>query len=79
MQDVDLKRDRSLLAADWQRYGFTSRHLLNDAAAFIRDADQSLGCDWTPRGYAPGGPAQRFDAEAPRPLTRPRPPAPGSP
>jgi len=55
MQDVDLKRDRSLLAADWQRYGFTSRHLLNDAAAFIRDA------------------------EAPRPLTRPRPLAPGSP
>ena len=46
VQDVDLRRDRSLLAADWQRYGFTSRHLLNEAAAFIRDADQLLGRDW---------------------------------
>ncbi|MGI3780907.1 MAG: hypothetical protein ACRYG2_09020 [Janthinobacterium lividum] len=46
VQDGDLTRDRALLRADWQRYGFTSRHLLNEAAAFIRDADQVLRRDW---------------------------------
>ena len=46
VQDGDLKRDRALLAADWERYGFTSRHLLNEAATFIRDADQLLGRGW---------------------------------
>ena len=46
VQDDDLKRDRSLLRADWQRYGFTSRHRLNEAAVFIRDADRLLGRGW---------------------------------
>jgi very-short-patch-repair endonuclease len=46
VQDSDLRRDRALLRADWERYGFTSRHLLNEAASFIRDADQLLGRSW---------------------------------
>lgn len=46
VQDGDLRRDRSLLGADWQRYGFTSRHLLNEAAHIIRETDQLLGRPW---------------------------------
>ena len=46
VQDGDLRRDRSLLAADWQRYGFTSRHLLNEAASIIRESDRLLGRPW---------------------------------
>lgn len=46
VQDGDLRRDRLLLSADWQRYGYTSRHLLNEAASIIRDSDQLLGRPW---------------------------------
>jgi very-short-patch-repair endonuclease len=46
VQDGDLRRDRSLLAADWQRYGFTSRHLLHEAASLIRETDLLLGRTW---------------------------------
>ena len=46
VQDSDLRRDRALLQNGWQRHGFTSRHLLDEAAAFIKDTDQALGRDW---------------------------------
>jgi len=46
VQDGDLRRDRSLLTEGWQRYGYTSRHLLNEAASIIREADQLLGRQW---------------------------------
>lgn len=46
VQDGDLRRDRLLLSADWQRYGYTSRHLLNEAASIIRDSDLLLGRPW---------------------------------
>ena len=46
VQDADLRRDRLLLRSDWQRYGYTSRHLLNEAAAFIRESDETLGRQW---------------------------------
>jgi very-short-patch-repair endonuclease len=46
VQDGDLRRDRLLLSADWQRYGFTSRHLLNEAASIIRESDRLLDRPW---------------------------------
>jgi len=46
VQDDDLRRDRLLLDADWQRHGFTSRHLLNEAASIIRSTDELLGREW---------------------------------
>ena len=46
VQDDDLRRARPLTAADWQRYGFTSRHLRNEPASFIRETDQLLGRPW---------------------------------
>ena len=78
VQDGDLRRDRSLLEADWQRYGFTSRHLLNEAASIIRESDRLLGPAVGQRP-APGlgGPAQRLHAAAPGPIPSPRPLAPG--
>ena len=46
VQDADLARDRRLSAHRWQRYGFTSRHLLRDGAAIIRETDDLLGRSW---------------------------------
>ncbi|WP_204913209.1 hypothetical protein [Microlunatus spumicola] len=46
VQDDDLRRDRLLLDASWQRHGFTSRHLLNEAASIIRSTDDLLGREW---------------------------------
>ena len=46
VQDNDLRRDRALLRASWERHGFTSRHLQNDAPAIIKDADELLGREW---------------------------------
>lgn len=46
VQDGDLRRDRSLLSADWQRYGFTSRHLLDEGASVINETDLLLGRPW---------------------------------
>jgi very-short-patch-repair endonuclease len=42
----DLKRDRILIMGDWQRFGFTSAHILNDGAAIIRDVDNLFGRPW---------------------------------
>jgi hypothetical protein len=49
VQDADLVRDRRLMADHWERHGFTSRHLLRDAAAIIADADRLLERPWDPR------------------------------
>jgi very-short-patch-repair endonuclease len=45
----DLKRDRNLILDDWQRLGFTSAHLRNEAAAIIRSVDTLLGRQWDNR------------------------------
>jgi hypothetical protein len=39
----DLKRERNLIMSDWQRFGFTSAHILNEGAAIIRSVDDLLG------------------------------------
>lgn len=52
VQDTDLIRDRRLLADDWQRHGFTSRHLKRDGAEIIADADRLLGRTWDRRRLA---------------------------
>jgi hypothetical protein len=49
VQDVDLIRDRRLMADQWQRHGFTARHLLRDGMAIIADADRLLERPWDPR------------------------------
>lgn len=39
----DLKRDRLLGAAAWERRGYTSHDVLHQAVSILRDADQALG------------------------------------
>ncbi len=46
VQDADLRRQRLLNAEGWERFGFTARHLLNEAAAIIRETDAVLGRSW---------------------------------
>jgi hypothetical protein len=52
VHEVDLERDRALLAARWERHGFTSKHLRRDGPAIIADADRLLGRAWNPRRLA---------------------------
>ena len=46
VQDADLRRQRLLNADGWERFGYTSRHLLQEGAAIIRQTDQLLGRPW---------------------------------
>lgn len=46
VQDKDLRRQRLLNAAGWERFGYTSRHLLDEGAAIIRQTDDLLGRPW---------------------------------
>lgn len=48
----DLKRERNLIMSDWQRFGFTSAHILNEGAAIIRSVDHLLGRPWDSRRLA---------------------------
>jgi hypothetical protein len=52
VHELDLERDRALLAERWERHGFTSKHLRRDGAAIIADADRLLGRAWNPRRLA---------------------------
>jgi hypothetical protein len=45
----DLVRDRRLMAENWQRHGFISRHLISDGGSIIADVDRLLGRPWQPR------------------------------
>lgn len=45
-QAYDLRRERALLAAEYQRVGFTSVHLLRESRAIITEADQLLERPW---------------------------------
>ncbi|HET6758123.1 MAG TPA: hypothetical protein VFH20_02490 [Propionibacteriaceae bacterium] len=48
VQSRDLTRDRLLIEADCQRFGFTKAQLLNDGASIIASADKLLGRSWDP-------------------------------
>lgn len=48
IQSRDLNRDRLLIEADWQRFGFTRAQLLNEGASIITSADRLLGRSWDP-------------------------------
>jgi hypothetical protein len=50
----DLTRDRRLLKAGWQRFGFTKAQLLNEGASIIASADTLLGGGWDLAGSAGG-------------------------
>jgi hypothetical protein len=52
VHEVDLERDRALLAEHWERHGFTSKHLRRDGRTIIADADRLLGRTWNPRRLA---------------------------
>src|SRR4029450_5384981 len=52
VHELDLERDRALLADRWERHGFTSKHLRRDGAAIIADADRLLGRSWSARRLA---------------------------
>ena len=52
IHEYDLERDRALIAGDWERHGYTSKHLRRDAAAIIADVDRLLGRTWSPRRLA---------------------------
>lgn len=47
-QSADLARDRLLIEANWQRFGFTRAQLLNDGASIIASTDKLLGRGWDP-------------------------------
>jgi hypothetical protein len=49
VHESDLTRDRALVAAGWQRYGYTAGQLLNDGAALIAEVDRLLGRAWEPQ------------------------------
>jgi hypothetical protein len=48
VQSRDLTRDRLLIEADCQRFGFTKAQLLNDGASIIASTDKLLGRGWDP-------------------------------
>ena len=48
VQSRDLSRDRLLIEANWQRFGFTKAQLLNDGASIIASSDKLLGRSWDP-------------------------------
>jgi hypothetical protein len=47
-QSSDLTRDRLLIEANWQRFGFTRAQLLNEGASIIASTDKLLGRSWDP-------------------------------
>ncbi len=47
-QSRDLTRDRRLIEAGWQRFGFTKAQLLNEGATIIASTDTLLGRSWDP-------------------------------
>jgi hypothetical protein len=49
VHESDLTRDRALVAAGWQRYGYTASQLLNEGAALIAQVDRLLGRAWEPQ------------------------------
>jgi hypothetical protein len=49
VQGRDLTRDRLLIEADCQRFGFTKAQLLNDGASINASTDKLLGRSWYPR------------------------------
>jgi hypothetical protein len=48
VQSRDLTRDRRLIEASWQRFGFTRAQLLNEGASIIASTDTLLGRNWDP-------------------------------
>jgi hypothetical protein len=52
VHESDLTRDRALISAKFERYGFTSRQLLTGGAGIIADVDRLLGRPWDPRRLA---------------------------
>jgi very-short-patch-repair endonuclease len=48
VQSRDLTRDRRLIEAGWQRFGFTKAQLLNEGATIIASTDTLLGRSWDP-------------------------------
>ena len=52
VHEADLTRDRALISAKFERYGFTSRQLLKGGAGIIADVDRLLGRPWDPRRLA---------------------------
>jgi hypothetical protein len=48
IQSRDLARDRLLIEADWQRFGFTKAQLLNEGASIIASTDKLLSRTWDP-------------------------------
>jgi hypothetical protein len=48
----DLRREGEILRVGYERRGFMSRHLIDDAASIIADADRLLGRSWDPRRLA---------------------------
>jgi very-short-patch-repair endonuclease len=47
-QSRDLTRDRLLIEAGWQRFGFTKGQVLNEGASIIASTDTLLGRTWDP-------------------------------
>jgi hypothetical protein len=49
----DLKRDRRLASAEWDRRGYTSYDVLHQAVSILRDADEALGRPHDPTRIRP--------------------------
>jgi very-short-patch-repair endonuclease len=47
-QSRDLTRDRLLIEAGWQRFGYTKAQMLNEGASIIASTDTLLGRSWDP-------------------------------
>jgi hypothetical protein len=47
-QSRDLARDRLLIEAGWQRFGFTKAQVRNEGASIIASTDTLLGRNWDP-------------------------------
>jgi hypothetical protein len=47
-QSRDLTRDRRMIEANWQRFGFTKAQALNECASIIASTDTLLGRSWDP-------------------------------
>jgi very-short-patch-repair endonuclease len=43
---LDLSREKALARADWERYGYTAKEILQNPLQVLRDAEQALG--WSP-------------------------------
>jgi len=48
IQRRDLTRDRRLIEANWQRFGFTKAQLVYEGASIIASTDKLLGRSWDP-------------------------------